>query len=115
GRDAEHSTVRQFFPRVVEELGQAKWRISKVERSIRLVYQVVGAIQPLTVIAIGHDSELTILFQTHNSPITVLVDSEAAFGVESKTVGTGLSVLADVDAAVAALGHEHRKLSVRRP
>ena len=45
----------------------------------------------------------------------MLVDGEPSLLVEREPVGTGLTVFADVHAAVAALGHEDRQLPVLRP
>ena len=45
----------------------------------------------------------------------MLVDGEATLLIESQAVGTGLIVLADIHATVAALGHEDRQLPILGP
>ena len=66
-------------------------------------------------IVVGQHGELPVLLHANHAAIAVLVDGEASLLVEREPVGTGLAVFADIHAAVAALGHEDRELTVLRP
>src|SRR5437868_4518851 len=66
-RDAEYTAVGQFFTWIIEELRQPKRWIGEIQRSIRLVDEIVGTVEPPPFIAISEDCELAILLHTNHA------------------------------------------------
>src|ERR1051326_7924324 len=114
-RDSIHAAVRQFLARVVKEFWKAEWRVGEVKRAIGLVDQIVRAVEPLAVVMIGQDRKLPIFLHADNAAVAVLVDREAPFLIAGETVRSGLAIFADIETAIAALGHEDRELTVLCP
>src|SRR5207253_9308577 len=76
---------------------------------------IVGAVEPLALITIGQHGHLTVLLQANHASIAVLIDGQPSVLIESQTIRTGLSVLANIYARVTALCSIDRKLAVWRP
>src|SRR6185437_6626760 len=112
---AKHSAVGQFFAGIIRVFGQAEWRIGKVKRAVGFVDQIVGAVEPLAVVAVREHGQPAILFHAHHTAVSLLIDREAALTVERETVGARLAVLADVRAAIAAVRHEDGKRTILGP
>src|SRR6266481_5175881 len=114
-RYAEDTAVGQFFSWIVEELRESERRVGEIQRSVGLVDEVIGTVEPLSFVAVGQHRKLPVLFHANDPTIAVLVDGEPSLLIERETVGTGLTIFANVHPTVAAFGHEDRKLSVLCP
>src|SRR5271157_4811759 len=114
-RHAKDPAIGQLFPWIIEELRQSKWRIGEIQRSVRLVDEIVGTVEPLSFIAVSQHRKLTILLQANNATVAVLIDGEPPLLVEREPVRAGLTVFANVHAAIAGLCHENGELPVLGP
>lgn len=57
--------------------------VREVQRSIRLIHEVVGTVQAFAFIRVGQNGARAIRLNSRNPPIPVLIDSQAAERVES--------------------------------
>src|SRR5205823_1425291 len=101
--DAEDAAERQLLARIVVDARQPERWVGEVERAVRAVDEVVGAVEALALVAIGEHRERAGALQASDAAVAVLVDGEPPVAVERQAVGAGLVVLADVRAFVAAL------------
>ena len=69
----EDAAERQFFAWIFEKLGQTKWRIGKIKRSITAINKIVGTVESLAFKFVRQDVELTVTLKPDNAAISVLV------------------------------------------
>src|SRR5581483_5835925 len=79
---AIHALKGQFLLGIVTALAQAVWRIREIERAIGFVYQVVGAVQALSLIFIGQRGAFAVFFYTHNAMIAMLAIRHASLLIQ---------------------------------
>src|SRR5271165_465231 len=114
-RHAKDPAIGQLFPWIIEELRQSKWRIGEIQRSVRLVDEIVGTVESLSFIAVSQHGKLAVLLHANHAAVAVLVDGQPSLLVEREPVRAGLTVFANVHAAIAGLCHENRHLTVLSP
>src|SRR2546422_7590294 len=103
---------KYLFSRVVEELGQPEGRVGEIERPIGPVNQVVGAVEPLSLVAVGKNGQRSVRLEAGHAAVAVLVDRQPALRIERQAVGSGLAVLGNVASGIPARLAKHRELSV---
>ena len=103
------------FDRTLERasmsLGAGPW-VCEIERAIGAVDQIIGAVEPFSLIAIGQYRDRTIPFETRDPAIAVFIDRQAPLAVHRESVGTRLTVLGDVGAGIAARRSKNRELPI---
>src|SRR6516165_115011 len=105
--DREDAAERQFLAGVAEPSRQAERRVGEVQRPVRAVHQVMGAVQPLSYVTIGEHGDVTVRLDADDAPVPVLANGEPPVRVEGEPVGAGLGVFPDVCSGVAALRAEN--------
>src|SRR5688572_2431293 len=113
--EPEYARERQLPAWIVGELWQAERGIGEVKRTIGLVNEVVRAVQASAVEPVRQNRQRARLLETGDAAIAMLVDRQPAFAVERETIRPRLSIFADVEAGVPALGPEHRESVILRP
>ena len=76
----------ELFLRIVVLAQEAVGGIGEVEVAVRLVDGVVGAVEPLALVAIGEDLELAVGFEPGDATVAVLAEDEPSLGVHGQPV-----------------------------
>src|SRR5262249_31326818 len=107
-----HPAEGQLLARIVEELWQTKGGIGDVQGAIRLVDQVVRAVEPLALVAVGEHGFTAIAFQPDHAAIAMLIDGETSLRIEREPVRSRLPILCAVGSGVTARSAEHAERTV---
>src|SRR5262249_30081327 len=110
--NCKYAAEGELLAPILEELRQPEWRIGEVEGSVGAVDEIVGAVEALALIAIRENRLAAVRLQSDCAAIAMLVDRQASLPIESQAVGSGLAVLGDVGARVAARLAEDLELPV---
>src|SRR6185295_11667767 len=78
GAETVHALEGEFLLLVVPAIRQAVWRIGEVERTRRVIDEVVRAVQTLAVVLIREARDLAVRLQARDAPAAVLAHHEAA-------------------------------------
>src|SRR5262249_37501757 len=92
----------QLFARIVEEFRQSEGWVSEIERSIRLINQIIRTVEPLSLIPVSKNGFSAILFHSNDPPVDVLVNREPAIQIDSQAIRSWLTVLSNICTVIAA-------------
>src|SRR5512132_1657400 len=105
-RKAINTAERKLASRIIELPRQSERRICKVNSTVGSADEVVGAIQPPAVVAVGEHRLAAVRFQAAHAPVAMLADSEMPVDVKVQAISARLLPGEWFFARVAARLHE---------